>query len=103
MLLIIIVLLSMILWTVLNWKSEWDHMIFCFQNVMKVPPFMTIVAIAKLAGDIFLVSIAINILGLGGFYGAIGGLFLSNIMSVVFFRTSRKEKEVVKQIKFSLS
>lgn len=98
MLLIIIILLSQILWTVYDWKQEFDHMMFCFKNITQVPPTITFMSIAKLAGDIFLVSIAINILGLGGFYGAIGGLFMSNVMSLVFFMPSKKEKALIKSL-----
>lgn len=95
---VLIFLVLMILWTVLDWKTEFDFMMLCFKNIMIVPPITTVSSIIKLAGDIFLVGIAIDLLGLSGFYGASAGLFMSNIMSMVFFMPGKKQKELIKSL-----
>jgi hypothetical protein len=42
-------------------------------------------SLVRLVGDVVLTSCATTLFGLGGFYGAAGALFMSNLLSVVFF------------------
>lgn len=86
---VLIVLFANIAWAVLNWKREWDHVV----GVWSTPPRKGIVdyplSIVRLVGDIAITSAATSLFGLGGFYGAAGALFMSNLVSVVFFLPKR--------------
>jgi len=84
-----------ILWAVLNWKSEIDLVIAAYQN-----PFNNI-ALAFIAPLFFLADIGItgaatSIFGFGGFYGSAMAIFMSNILSLVFFTPKGDSKDMVK-------
>jgi len=75
----------MILWAVYNWKLEFDKLKDAI-NLKNRLSFSTRFWYAmSLPMDIFLTGAAVAMLGLGGLYGAVGGLFMSNIISIVFF------------------
>jgi hypothetical protein len=82
------ILFANILWAVLNWKREWDHLLAVWSS----PPGRGgwrmaeyALSLVRLVGDVVLTSCATTLFGLGGFYGAAGALFMSNLLSVVFF------------------
>lgn len=81
------VLLANIVWAVINWKIEWNHVAAVWTNgpVLSHRPMAYLVPLVKFGGDIVVTSTATTLFGFSGFYGATGALFFSNMLSVVFF------------------
>lgn len=90
MIIIIVLLLANIIWAVLNWKKEFDHMCNCFKYWKNVTLWELIMSICLFAGDLFITTSAVSIFGMTGLYGSVGALFMSNILSIVFFMPKKE-------------
>ena len=84
-----------IIWAVLNWKTELKHL----KNVWSHPKSHTmyeyIMAVIGFGGDLVITAMATSIFGFTGFYGAAMAIFMSNILSIVFFMPKKKKSNKV--------
>ena len=83
-----------ILWAVINWKAEIDLVKAAFEN-----PFdnMTVTLTSPLffIADIGITAMATSLFGFGGFYGSAMAIFMSNVLSLVFFTPKGYNKDLV--------
>lgn len=88
MMLMIVLLFMNILWACWNWKREWTHMISLIscKQWKEVP-----LAAVCFFGDIGITTSATAIFGFSGFYGSAMALFMSNVMSYMYFVPKKKK------------
>lgn len=94
---VLLILFANIIWSVLNWKAEWDHVVAVWSGrpLLDHPPLLYLTSLLRLVGDIVITSMAASVFGFSGFYGAAGALFMSNMLSVVFFLPRRQGASAV--------
>ena len=89
-----------IVWAVINWKNEIDLISAVFKD-----PFnnlgLTFIAPIFFIADIGITATATALFGFGGFYGSAMAIFMSNILSLVFFTPKGENKALVKEFRNS--
>lgn len=89
-----------IVWAVLNWRDEYDTMIGAIKFTDEITP-KSVINIFKCSSlfiaDITITGTATAIFGFGGFYGSAMAIFMSNILSVVFFVPKGEAKVILSQ------
>ena len=89
---VLLILFANIVWAVCNWKVEWDYLVevWTMRPFGSRPPIEYLTSLVRLGGDVILTTSAASVFGFSGFYGAAGALFMSNMLSVVFFLPRRR-------------
>ncbi len=94
---ILIVFCVNIVWAVYNWKNEFDLIKAVYENFsIRSVNSMHFFAPLYFISDLAITGTATSIFGFAGFYGSAMAIFMSNVLSVVFFTPRGETKQLLK-------
>lgn len=88
MIIMVILFFINIVWACWNWKREWSRM----TNAIRYKQWKEVpIAAVCFFADLGITTSATAIFGFGGFYGSAMALFMSNVMSYMYFTPKRQQ------------
>ena len=94
MLLMVLLFGLNIIWAVINWRNEYDLCRAVYSSATSTWG-LYILAPLFFLGDLGITGMATSLFGFSGFYGSAMALFMSNILSIVFFTPKGEAKHTL--------